>query len=149
MVFDLRAVMFEARRGRDHRSDVAQDRERLAVPVGGLSTAVGLIAALVLKAHELHHSGNGFFIRKARKDRDLRKMIEGTPNERPVVLVDDIINSGQTMWRQIEALANAGLQVRAIVVVLRFRELARYGDFAAKGIRVASIFSLADFDVKL
>lgn len=146
-VLDLRAIMFE---GETLRAIIdllwCEIAKEMPVQICGLeSTAVALIAALVLKAHDAGRAVNGFFLRKAPKDRDLRKMIEGTPNERPVVLVDDVINTGATMRRQMKTLANAGLQVRAVVVVVRFRELLAYSHL---GLRVASIFSLADFDMK-
>lgn len=113
---------------------------------GGLeTTAIGLVAGIVMKAQQHNVPINGFYIRKSRKKTDLQKIVEGTLTEQPVILFDDILNSGKSMVRQIETLELLGKKVRMICTVVRFRENSYYQYLEERGIRIFSIFSLDDF----
>ncbi len=116
------------------------------VQVGGLETAsLPLIAGVVLKAHDAGTNMNGFFMRKSRDKDGMQNMIEGVVTDEPVVLLDDLVNSGKGMLRQIAALEERGMEVRAICVVLRLRDDSFYELFREKGIEVHSLFSIEDF----
>jgi outer membrane protein assembly factor BamB/orotate phosphoribosyltransferase len=122
--------------------------------VAGLEVAaIPLIAAIVMKSHERGTPVSGFFIRKSRKKTGLLKQIEGEVKNLPVILVDDLINSGGSFKKQIDILDKvrnetpflSQLYVTRVHTILRFRETEAYTELAALKVPVASIFSLNDF----
>lgn len=118
--------------------------------IGGLETAsIPIITGLVLKAKEKGKSVNGFFIRKSRDKDGLTRMMEGNLTDDKIILVDDLINSGKTFIRQIEAIESLGRKVSAIFVILRFRDLEYYTYFQERKIEIISLFELNDFKKSL
>lgn len=120
------------------------------IQIGGMETgAIPLIAGTVLSG------GAGievtsFYIRKSRKKSDLANRIEGDVHKDvPLILVDDILNHGYTVKKQIKILEESGYRVSAIFVCLRFRDLSQYQDLTDKGIEIFSIFELNDFSAVL
>ncbi len=120
------------------------------VQICGLESAsIPLVTTLVYASEAFDVKANGLFIRKGRKKHDLHKIIEGTPNKQPVILVDDILNTGKSIEKQIEVLKNAGLTVSGIFCLVRFRDESFYG-FLTKGeIPLTSLFELNDFKSSL
>ena len=113
--------------------------------VGGLETsAIALVAAIVMTARREKVELNGFYIRKSRKKDGMQRTIEGTLDTNDVVLVDDGINSGRSIVRQIELLRRIGKKVRAICVLVRFRDRSFYRFFEEQGIEVISLLTLDD-----
>lgn len=122
--------------------------QRYPFQVGGLEiAAVPLVTGI---AQHLYQQGaedmTSFFIRKSRKKSGLMRMIEGTlmPG-RPVILVDDIINSGSSFIRQIEVLEQLGYKVSEVWTILRFRDESYYTYFHTRGITLKTLFELNDF----
>ena len=117
--------------------------------VGGMETAaIPLITGLVAQAerHTGHKDMTGFYIRKTRKKDGLMQAIEGVLKpDRPVILVDDLMNSGKSLIRQVEIAEKAGLTIAAIWVLVRFRDLDAYSYFTERGIEIHSVFCLNDF----
>ncbi len=114
--------------------------------VGGLETAaIGLVAALVMRAHRDGIALNGFYIRKSRKKDGLQRIVEGALGDEPVVLVDDGLNSGKSLMRQLQVLDLLGKKVIALCVMVRFRDLSYYRYFSERGIKIISLFTLDDF----
>lgn len=118
--------------------------------VGCIETAaIPLVAAIAVKSVARGKPVNAFYIRKSRKKEGLMRMIEGRVTEDPIVLVDDIINSGKSFLRQIEALAAIGKGVREVFALIAYRDPSVY-DFAKdRGIKVRALFSLAEFGLSL
>lgn len=116
--------------------------------VGGLETAgIPLVTGIVVHLHQRSQASiSGFFIRKSRKKDGLMKTVEGEifPN-RPIILVDDLMNSGTSFIRQVEILEEMGHSVSAVWSLIRYRDLDYYEYFAKKGITVKSVFTLDDF----
>lgn len=116
-----------------------------ALQIGGMeSGAIPLVTGISVFAPE-GRVVNGFYIRKSRKKSDLANLIEGELSDDPIILVDDILNAGHTMQKQIKILEEAGRQVTAIFVCIRYRDPSAYQDLIARGIKVVSIFELNDF----
>ncbi len=120
------------------------------VQVGGMETgAIALVASIALHAPE-GCNVSGFYIRKSRKKSDLANLIEGNVlHNIPIILVDDILNFGTTIRKQVEVLKEFGYKVVAVFVCLRFRESSHYQDLADQGILILSIFELNDFSKAL
>lgn len=125
-------------------------KDKVPFQVGGVEVAaIPLITALVLKAKEKGIAINGFFVRKSRKKTGLLKMIEGGLSDEKIILVDDLINSGNSLIRQVEIFEELGKKVVAVFTILRFRDAEYYQYFRKKNIEVRSLFSLDDFSVSL
>ncbi len=118
--------------------------------IGGQEiAAIPLISAIVLKSHQTGKPINGFIIRKSRKPDGLQKIIEGELNENKIILVDDLLNSGSTILRQIKVLEEAGRKVDWIFTLVRFRDEEYYKFIKEKQIKLVSLFSLKDFGLSL
>ncbi len=64
---------------------------------------------------------SGGFIREQRKPHGRRRLVEGpVTRARPIVLVDDILNSGRTASRAVALLRNDGFQVVGVVTLFNF-----------------------------
>lgn len=136
----------------DAYTDSFYERYRGQYPfqVGGMEVAaIPLVAAIIMKMRERGLPVNGFFIRKSRKKTGLLKMVEGKLTDDPIILVDDLINHGYTLDRQLKVLAEADKKVMAFFTLLRFRPLAAYAKYAEAGIAIDSLFGLDDFTPSL
>jgi len=90
--------------------------------IGGLTLGADPIASAVAYTAFLNKKKiNSFVIRKERKEHGLKKLVEGDvqPGDR-VVIVDDVITTGGSTIRAIEAAREEGLEVvKAVVLVDR------------------------------
>ena len=149
-LFDFRSIFLNP-----HHINLIADifwethKDKYPFQVGGLEVAsVPLLSAIVTKSIEKGKPIHGFFIRKSRKKDGLLKMIEGKMTDDPIILVDDVINSGRTFIRQLEVIEGIGREVQSIFTILRFRN-SDYYDFAHdRGIKITSLFTLPDFGHK-
>lgn len=89
--------------------------------IGGIEMgAVALVTAVVLKSTmdgKYEKGLNGFFIRKEAKGYGLQKRIEGNMIS-PVVIVDDVITSGESVMKSIEAVNAEGVTPKGVVCVI-------------------------------
>ncbi len=144
-IFDFRAILLQPQ----HLSKITklfwESFDAGSWQIGGLeSAAIPLIAGAILTA-PTQISTTGFFIRKSRKKDGLLRMVEGNLTNAPIILVDDILNSGKSLKRQVEILESLGKKVSAIWTILQYRDTAYYEYFHARGIRIISLFTLNDF----
>ena len=89
----------------------------------------------------------GALVRKEAKKHGSRKIIEGEldPAE-PVIIIDDSISSGLSVWTCADRLEEAGFHVEGAVCLVRFRYELGAAKLIKRGLRVASVFDiLADF----
>lgn len=113
--------------------------------VGGMEVgAIPIISAIVYKFKNEGKSINGFFIRKSRKKDSLLSMIEGKLNDKKVILVDDLLNRGSVMMRQVELLKSLECNVYSIFVILRFRNIDYYEYLKENNIEIKEILFLED-----
>lgn len=118
--------------------------------VGGQETAaIPLIAAIMLKGQQVGKPVNGFIIRKNRKPYGLQKKIEGVLNDSKIILVDDLVNSGQTLLNQIRVLEEVDKKPDTVFTVIRYRERECYRFLYDRSIKLFSLFSLDNFGVSL
>lgn len=150
-IMDFRALILQAK-WLDRYAEIFWEKYAHSYPfqVGGLESAsIPLVAAIVMKSVARGTPINGFFIRKSRKREGLLKQIEGTLTKDPIILVDDLINSGGSFYKQILVLEPFGVPVRDIFAIVAFREPAAYELARTKNITVSWLFTLADFGEKL
>ncbi len=118
-----------------------------SIQIGGLeSTAIPIVWALVLLDTE-NIICNSFYIRKSRKKSSLPNLIEWKVlQDIPIILVDDLINTGTSFKKQEVILwEKYSMQISGVFVALRFRDADFYTDFHSKNITIWSIFELNDF----
>lgn len=92
----------------------------------GIDQAVGfgfgayaLVSAVV--ATQSNPPFMGGFVREQRKPHGRRRLVEGPlTRERPVVLLDDILNSGRSAWKAVELLRQDGFQVAGLMTLFNF-----------------------------
>ncbi len=118
--------------------------------IGGLEVgSIPLIAALLMKGKQRGLEVNGFIVRKSRKKSGLCRQIEGNLNDDPIVIVDDLINSGKSFKRVEVALEQEGAKTRDVFVFVDFEKEKTHKKFADKGLSITSIFGLSDFSLSL
>ncbi len=86
-----------------------------------------------------------FVVRKQAKDHGLGKLIEGAakPGDRAVV-VDDVLTSGGSVIRAVQAARQAGLQVEHALVIVDREEQDGRARVDAEGVKVLSLLSVRD-----
>ncbi len=152
-IFDFRRVMLRPE-VLDVYATIFWEKNKHLYPfqVCGLEVAsLPLVSAIVMKSVQEKKPVNGFFIRKSRKKSGLLKMVEGEVlNEIPVILIDDLINSGGTFVRQVEVLerykheVDISISVIKISTILRFRDMKDYHYFHERKIEIESFFGLKE-----
>ena len=122
----------------------------LPFQIGGMAVAaVPLVTALLISANRRGLSTSGFIIRKTRKRTGLGNRIEGKITDAPIILVDDIFNSGSSMQKAYQAVQQEGLSVSAVFAIIDYESKTGKTWLRVNGTKIQSIFKLKDFDLKL
>ncbi len=149
-LIDLRPVFLNA----DHLRRIAARfwglfRDREPRQIGGMETAaIPLLTALLLAAPAGQHR-DGLIIRKERKTTGRGNRIEGRPSGLPVLLVDDVLNSGSSAELARVAIEAGGGTVAELFVVIDYRSRKGLAWRERHGIAVTSLFVLDDFKLSL
>jgi outer membrane protein assembly factor BamB/orotate phosphoribosyltransferase len=127
-----------------------QFADRLPFQVGGLETAaIPLVVAIIMAGRQRGTPVNGFVVRKERKPHGLSKTIEGTLTADPVVIVDDLINSGSGMEKVRTVVGEEGHPIRDLFVVIDYESGEGQRWLHNHGVRLTSLFRLSDFGLEL
>jgi len=113
--------------------------------IGGLTQGADPIAVATAMTSGMEGKGiNAFVVRKVAKEHGLKKLIEGDvhPGDK-VVVVDDVITTGQSTIDAIDRARNEGLQVVKAVVLVDRQEGGRE-NIEKKGLQVEAIFTIND-----
>jgi len=125
-------------------------RDHPPFQVAGMESAgIPLLTAILLMAPEERKPVNGLIVRKERKTTGLAKLVEGTPNADPVILVDDILHSGKSAEKARATLSAHGLRIHEIFVVIDYAADSGKAWREDHGIKVENLFLLSEFDLKL
>lgn len=128
----------------------AEYKDQLPFQIGGMEVAaVPLVVALLLKAQSLGLETNGFIIRKERKQSGLGKLIEGELNDYPVILVDDIVNSGASLEKARAALLHADKTIDRVFTVLSYDNPKAQAWFKEHSIKASYIFTHETFGLEV
>ncbi len=113
--------------------------------IGGLTQGADPIAVAAAMTSGMEGMGiNAFVVRKVAKEHGLKKLIEGDVHQGDrVVIVDDVITTGQSTIDAIDRARNEGLQVVKAVVLVDRQEGGRE-NIEKKGVPVESIFTIND-----
>ncbi len=125
--------------------------EKAPCQVGGLEmAAIPLLVAILHVAQQRQIPARGFIIRRERKTYGRGQVIEGdvTAGE-PVILVDDIMNSGRSLEKARAVLMDMGIAPQAAFTVIDFESDKGRQWQRDHGVPLSSLFKLGDFGLKL
>lgn len=92
----------------------------------GIHQAVGFgFGSYALVASVVASGGSppfmGGYVREERKPHGRRRLVEGpVQRDRPVVILDDILNSGRSAWKAVELLRQDGFRVAGLMTLFHF-----------------------------
>ena len=132
---------------------------------GDLFTEVGQVLAERLRERDVHqivgygfgahplvcsvlsvNEGDGFkggLVREERKEHGRRRLVEGpVDTDEPVVMVDDIINSGRSASEALTLLRGAGFTVDGLLTLFNFTWSSGQSRIEAEGLWVDSLLDL-------
>jgi orotate phosphoribosyltransferase len=125
--------------------------------IAGLETgATPLVVALPIHLHRHKIDVHSFSIRKEKKKYGLLNWIEGVPNDKPVLLVDDLCNSSMSMRQAYNVLKEEGIPTLpwAFSVVNKYNHgvhdpIRGVTDmYLPHDMRVVTLFRMDDFNLK-
>jgi orotate phosphoribosyltransferase len=106
-----------------------------------------LASAVSLVSHQKGRNLPALYVRKEKKDHGSAKLVEGDRALTPgtaVVLLEDVITTGGSSLKAVEALATAGAKVVGIVALVDRQEGGREAIEAA-GLPLEALFTRNDF----
>lgn len=114
--------------------------------IGGLTQGADPIAVAAAMISGMEDRGiKAFVVRKRAKEHGLKKLIEGDIHSgNRVVIVDDVITTGQSTIDAIERVRGEGLEIVKVIVLVDRQEGGRE-NIEKKGVDVESIFTIEDF----
>lgn len=125
--------------------------------LSGLETAAApMLAGIPLIARVYDLDINSFIVRKEQKKYGLMNWLEGIPNEKPILLLDDLSNSGMSLNQAYSILRvdeKATFMKYAFVIVSKSNRMVHSEDrlngdlYLPKDFRVISLFNLDDFNL--
>lgn len=151
-VFDFRQSL-----GNSSYMDIFTDifyeryKDKYPFQVCGLETsAILLVGAIIQKFHTKGKPLNGFYVRKSRKKYGLLNCIEGRLDENRIILVDDIVNSGQSIVKVKESLGEVDRKIDEVFCLLRFKNDQDILTVEREvNVRIESIFTLDEIKSEL
>lgn len=113
------------------------------------SAAIPLLSAILMKSQARGMPLNGFIIRKERKTYGTGNSIEGTLTRDPILLVDDVLNSGRSLEkaRAILEQENRSIALAYVLVDYESPEGKRWRQL--RDIRVLAPFRLCEFGLSI
>jgi orotate phosphoribosyltransferase len=113
--------------------------------IGGLAVgAVPMVTSIVDCCYRKEKDIEGFFVRDEIKKHGTMKKIEGRfpPNAR-VVIVDDVVTTGRSIDKALEAVREKGGEIVGIISIVD-RDAGAKEHFAALGLDYRSVFTKQD-----
>ena len=108
--------------------------------------AVPLVASVCTKSYE-RFSVNTFFVRKKVKDHGAVRLIDGHLDDgAEVLIVDDVVTTGQSALQAVEAVRARGCRVSKILAIVDREEGGRE-NLEKDGIELISLFTRGDFPI--
>ena len=124
--------------------------DKLPFQVGCMEVAaIPLISAILVKSANRGTPINGFVVRKERKTYGTGGLVEGTVSDDPIVVVDDILNSGMSLEKVRVVLERENKRIALVFVVIDYCSAKGLAWRERHGIQVQSLFGLAEFDLAI
>jgi outer membrane protein assembly factor BamB/orotate phosphoribosyltransferase len=127
-----------------------QCAHRLPFQVGGMeSAAIPFLSAILMKSQSRGTPVNGFIIRKERKTYGTASSIEGMLTGDPVLLVDDVMNSGKSLEKARAVLEQENRTIALAYVLVDYEAPEGEQWRQLRNIPVLSPFRLSDFGLSI
>lgn len=150
-LIDLRPILLSPT-GLDTLAELfwARYADQLPFQVGGMEmAAVPLVAAILISAARNGYDVNGFIVHKERKQYGRMNAIEGDLSDAPILIVDDIFNSGASLEQTRVVLEATDRTIWKVWSVIDYRSRMGSEWQQRRGLAVESVYSLDDFGIKL
>lgn len=155
-IFDLRLVLLNSV-GLKLVTELIAEQITKNNPKGSYSlgcltiAADPLIGTLICRLQDIKKEPvNGFIVRKQKKTYGLEKNLEGNLDPKSkVLLVDDLINSGESIRKTVEVVEQQGGKVKEVYVIVDFTKDHIREYFLRKKIAIHSLFTLQDFNLSM
>ena len=122
----------------------------LPFQAGGVeSAAIPLLSAILMKSLARGTPINGFIIRKERKTYGAGSSIEGTLNDAPIVVIDDVLNSGSSLEKARVVLEQENRTMAMAYVLVDYESPEGRLWRERRGIPVVAPFRLAEFGLSI
>jgi orotate phosphoribosyltransferase len=127
---------------------------KLNFQISGLETAATpMLAGIPLIGRAMDLNINSFVVRKEQKEYGLMNWIEGIPNKKPVLILDDLCNSSASMAKCYNILKAHNLQIYPYAFCIVNKSNRQVHDqkrlnsdmYLPSNIKVLSLFTLDDF----
>jgi outer membrane protein assembly factor BamB len=110
-------------------------------------TGIPLMMCVQAYAMRCGFAVNGIIIRKEKKPNGRQRQIEGIINDLPLIFLDDIVNSGESIERAAAALSIHGKQIAQVVALVDFGTAAVGERLLKQGIHLKSLIALEELGV--
>lgn len=140
--YALGRLFFEAMQQHERDVDVHYDA------CGGMALgSVPLSLALTLQAFSFNRDLPSVCVRKETKEHGTRNAVEGASHlarGSKVLLVEDVVTTGQATLRAAKALRDAGFAIDFVIAIVD-RQSGGEAALGSEGIKLRSLFDLSDF----
>jgi orotate phosphoribosyltransferase len=117
--------------------------------IGGLELgACPIVSAVCVKSFLIGRPLKTFYVRKAKKERGTKKLIEGcelTAGEK-IIMLEDVTTTGGSVMDAIKVVREEGCVVLGVISIVN-REEGAQENLSKEGIALDSIFSKSDFNI--
>jgi len=123
---------------------------RMPFQVGGMeAAAIPLLSAILMKSLARGTPVNGFIVRKERKTYGTGRSIEGALTGAPVMVVDDVLNSGGSMEKARVVLEQENKTIACAYVLIDYQSAQGKLWRERHGIPVIAPFRLSEFGLSI
>lgn len=124
--------------------------DKLPFQIGGMEVAaIPMLTAILMKSRARGTPVNGFIVRKERKTYGTGSLIEGMLTDAPIIVVDDILNSGRSLEKIRVVLEHENKEIGLVFVLIDFHSVAGDAWKTTRRVPVVGAFVLNDFGLEL
>ena len=124
--------------------------DKMPFQVGGMEVAaIPIVAAIVMKSAARGTPTNGFIVRKERKTYGKGGLLEGTLTDVPIVIVDDIFNSGSSLEKVRVVLEDDDRKIAFVFTLIDYLSAKGKAWKDTHQISVVAPFTLAEFGLSV
>ena len=115
------------------------------IGVGGPTIGADpIVGSIITQSHVIGKNLKGFLVRKEEKKHGTGKLIEGNLTEGDrVVIVEDVVTTGGSVIKAINAVRNLGAVVKKVIVIVD-REEGVEQQFKKMGIEYRPVFRISE-----
>ena len=124
--------------------------DKMPFQAGGMEVAaIPLLSAILMKSMARGTPINGFIVRKERKSYGAGNQIEGMVTDAPIILIDDILNSGVSLEKVRVVLAEVRKKISLVFVLIHYQSVRGNAWQARHKMPVIAPYSLAEFGLAI